>query len=422
MFNILLIALVIAGLIIPFIDSVILRDVHKKMLQNKFEAWWRTVEHYDKQRLALACADNVNKFLDYSFGQKLFSKKVLLRCSIISNSILIVTLSGIGLINGDSFGVTPWNNYKQSINVTTSVIDDIFSEGNVNYFRQVNLKSVTPFYKNTNAIVFNINSNYFEVEVITNVIRSVTRIAPIGHGHLVIDYYRVAKVGGYTNDLTNSSRNATNYTNPIVELANEAKQFKQNVINHNKLGDIITYSILYFLTLFLLNTFLFILSLAFCRMMLREIALSGRLLSITSLVFMNLIIVFSLCCLVLFFFTILAIPLFWFVIPFVYHCSDESLYTLTVFCLSTAFALWLLSGISVKLVALIAFLPSICAGIVGLFSLLAMKWKTAFHFILKSILIRCAEKSPIVVLLGTITFVSGVLVVLAKYLHIMAFL
>jgi hypothetical protein len=166
MFNFVLIILTVAGLTIPFLDSVLLRDVHKKILQKKFETWWKSVEHYDKLKLALICAGNVNKFLDYIFGQDLFSKKVLLRCSIISSSILVITLSAIGLINREPFGVTPWKNYKKSINVTVSTINDLFSESNVNYFRQVNLTSVTPFYKNTNAVVVNINSNYYIFETI----------------------------------------------------------------------------------------------------------------------------------------------------------------------------------------------------------------------------------------------------------------
>lgn len=422
MFNFILIILAIAGLTIPFLDSVLLREAHKKMLQKKFDAWWRTVEYYDKLQLALACATNVNKYLDYAFGHRLFSKKVLLQCSIISSSILIITMSWIGLINRESFGVTPWNSYRESINITVSNIDDLFSESNIDYFRQINLTSLTPFYKNTNAVIVNINSNYFVFEITTNVTRNITRINPIGHGYVTIDYHRFSRIDDYANSLTNSIGHVTDSTNPIVELANEAKQFRQDVIKHDTTGDIVTYSIVYFLTLFIVNDLLFILSLAFCRMMLREIALSGRLLSTGSLVFTNAIIIFGLCSLVLFVFTIFAIPLFWFVIPFVYQASGESLYTIVVFCLSAAVTLWFLSGISVKLVALIAFLPSLFAGIVGLFSLLAIKWKGAFHFILKSILIRCAEKSPIAVLLGIITFISGVLVILAKYLHIMSFL
>jgi hypothetical protein len=168
MLNILFIALGIAMLLIPFIDSVLLRAVHKEMLQKKFEAWWKTVEHYDKLQLALVCADKVNNVLDHAFGKKLFSKKVLLRCSIISSSILIITLSVVGLINKESFGVTPWNSYKESTKFTVSTIDGLFSTNNVDYFRQVNMTSVTPFYKSTNAVVFNINSNYYVFEVIVN--------------------------------------------------------------------------------------------------------------------------------------------------------------------------------------------------------------------------------------------------------------
>ena len=81
-----------------------------------------------------------------------------------------------------------------------------------------------------------------------------------------------------------------------------------------------------------------------------------------------------------------------------------------------------MAGGSAKLVVLIAFLPSAFAGIVGLFTLLAIKWRNAFHFIVSFILIRCVEKSPILFLVAMVTFISGVLVELAHLFKLTAFL
>jgi hypothetical protein len=426
MFNILFIVLGIAVLIIPFIDSVLLRDVHKKMLQQKFEAWWKAVEHYDKLRLALVCASKANECLDFTFGHKLLSKKIFVRCSIISTCILIITLSWVGLINKEPFGVTPWKNYTESIKVTVKTIDDLFSMSNLAVFRQLNMTNAPSFHNDrkleTNEMLLHINSNYFIATLTTNAIQSIIQISPLGHGHLTVSYSRYCEINDQTNLSTNMLGKVIKSTNPIDDLSKDAETFKQIIVHYDRPLYIITYSVLYFLILFSANAFLFIVSLAFCRVMLREIVLSGRLVSTASLVIINLIAVFSVCCLVLLFFTILAVPIFWLCIPTIFEITGDSLATLIAYLLSTSFTVWMLSGMSAKLVVLIALLPSIFAGIVGLFSMLAMKWKSAFHFILKSILIRCAEKSPVVVILSTITFISGMLVVLAKHLHILGFL
>ena len=96
MFNIVLILLSLAAVTLPFIDTVVMRDVHKKKLQERFEVWWKHVEHQNKLDVALACASIADKFLDYIFGPiLLFSKKLWLRCFLFSASLLIATLEPI---------------------------------------------------------------------------------------------------------------------------------------------------------------------------------------------------------------------------------------------------------------------------------------------------------------------------------------
>ena len=121
-------------------------------------------------------------------------------------------------------------------------------------------------------------------------------------------------------------------------------------------------------------------------------------------------------------FIILAVPLSWFLIPYIFQITHESIYSALLYCFTGSVGIWLLSATSIKTIVLITFLPSVFAFGVGVFSLLAMKWKKAFHFIVKEILIRCAEKNPVVVLIATFAFIMGLLILLAKYLHVTVFL
>jgi hypothetical protein len=150
--------------------------------------------------------------------------------------------------------------------------------------------------------------------------------------------------------------------------------------------------------------------------MLREIESAKRIISTAALLLVNIITVFSLSCLFLFILTVLAVPIFWFIVPVMSVVSDESLATAIAYLIFGIFFIWIKIGTSAKMIVFIAFLPSVIAAIVGAFTLLAMKWRNAFHFILSFILIRCAEKSPITFLVAIIAFASGILVELAHLL------
>jgi hypothetical protein len=120
--------------------------------------------------------------------------------------------------------------------------------------------------------------------------------------------------------------------------------------------------------------------------------------------------------------TLLATPLLWLLFPAAYRIAEESFYTFCVFLLGAATTIWIMSGISAKLLALIALLPNVFAAVVGAFSVLAIKWKKAFYLTVSGILIRCVDNSPLTVILGTAVFITGLIALIAKMLHLTAFL
>jgi hypothetical protein len=59
---------------------------------------------------------------------------------------------------------------------------------------------------------------------------------------------------------------------------------------------------------------------------------------------------------------------------------------------------------------------------VSLCSLCAIRWRNEFHFVVKHLLIRCAEKNPFVVLSGIIALIVGLLELATKCVHFLGFL
>jgi hypothetical protein len=411
-----------AAILIEFIDKVVLKKSHKESLRREARAWLKTVEHYDSLQLALVCAVKVNGALDRAFGRSLLSRKMVMRGSRISTCLLVITLALIGLINKEPFGFVPWRYYKDSVTAMLAILDSVFSQSMFNYMRQVDLTQPGPFYRNTNAFVVNLNSNYFLCEVKTNAITSFTRMEPFAHGTLLVAYSRVGNVTDTPQSSTNMFGKVTLPTTAVDDLEKYGRALRADVKNHDKPTYIGLYSVLYFIILFAVNAALFICSLVLCRVVLREIALCGRLIPAASLVALNLIIVLVVSCVVLSAFAILTMPLLWYFIHFIITASDRSIYTLTVLFVISSFSLWCAAGISAKLVALISLLPAICGAMLGLLAVMLMRWKKVVHYIVKEALIRCVEANPIVVGLATVLFVSAVLAFVAKCLHLSAFL
>lgn len=79
-------------------------------------------------------------------------------------------------------------------------------------------------------------------------------------------------------------------------------------------------------------------------------------------------------------------------------------------------------GSSTKVIAFIALLPSVFALLIGLITLIAVKWRNSFHIIIKSICIRLIEKNPFMVVMAIIAFITGLIQIAAKCIHFLGFL
>jgi hypothetical protein len=400
-----------------FIDNALLRDVHKKMLLQKFEDWWLVVADYDKLQLALILASKTNDFLDFAFGKSLISKKVLWRGFVISSLLLLATLLSLGILKKQPFGVTPWKNYKESIKATVDMAANIGSFTNYTTFKVLDISTIAPELNNsTNEMLVDVQSNRFLLKVNTNGLVHVDRVFPMGNGELTIGYYREFRVDSWTNSISAS-------TNPFVMMHEDMEHLSQLATSFDKPSLIIIYSVVYFAVFFLTNTFLFVISLATCRVMMREIvSSSGRILSMTALVFTNVVIVFCLCCVLLLLFTILAVPFLWLFVPILLVLSGDSIYTLATYLIPACIGLWFVMGASAKIAMLIAFLPSILAGIVGFLTLLAVKFRKQFHYVIAEILIRFVEKEPLAFFITVVAFVTMLLVGIVDHFHFTEFL
>jgi hypothetical protein len=400
-----------------FIDKALLRDVHRQQLQKKFEDWWLVVADYDTLQLALILATKTNEFLDFAFGPKLISKKVLKRGFVISSFLLLITLLSLGIIKNQPFGVTPWRNYKESIDATVSMAASIGSVTNVTTFKVMNIAALAPeVNKSTNQMFANVHSNLLLLTMTTNGIIHIDRMYPLGGGEISVQYGRLFRADSWTNFMSNSTNAYTMMHDDMEYLSRYANSF-------NRPSFMTIYSLAYFVTLFAANAFIFAVSLAACRVLLREISSSsGKIVPTLCLVFTNVVVVLCLCCVLLLIFTILAVPFFWLFLPLLDVIGAESVETLAACLITAAIGVWIVVGGPAKIVVFIAFLPNILAGIVGGITLLTVKWRKQFHFIVSEILIRFVEKQPLAFFITVVTFVAILLVGIVDHFHFTDFL
>src|ERR1039457_1221528 len=248
--NLFLLLLGLIGLIAVFFDNVVFLDARKKVLNQKFVAWWKTLEHFDKLQLALVCAKKVNEILDLTFGKSHFSKKVFFRCSVISTGILLITLAVLGMINRQPFGVAPWKAYSGSISSILTTTHDLIDPSNYATFNQVNIIPIAPQINvTTNLMLINVNSNLVLMTMTTNGIYNITRFDQLGNGGLNIGYNRFFQIGSNTNHATNSFGRVTSFTNPHEELVKDINELNHIVAGYNTTSCIVAYSIGFYLVL-----------------------------------------------------------------------------------------------------------------------------------------------------------------------------
>lgn len=369
--------------IAKFLNDVWLRDAQQKQLRQKFETWWLTVAYLDKLKLALACTIKLNGVVDSIFGETLFSKKAFYRCSVISTGILLASLSLIGLFDHATFGIEPWQNYRKSGALIKVVTQSILSESAFETKQKANSspRSVNIIQAPlTNSLTFT-NENY---KFTTN---------------------------GY------SGANQKNTANPFEDISNSIVQLEQVSDKYNTTTLVALYSVLFFLILLLLNSALCLCSLVFSRMILREIIASARPFSTLALLVTNVFLVLNISSVFLLFLTVLSIPLIWFFLPILFGLSKQSFISFVLLLSGGEVAVWIFGGADLKLVVLIAFLPSVCAIGISLFSLAAIIWRDAFHLFISAVLLRCAEKGPLTIIVGSFTFLASCVAILAKFIH-----
>jgi hypothetical protein len=76
----------------------------------------------DRLKLALACTIKLNGILNKIFGEDLFSRRAFWRTSQTATGFLIASLALVGILNHDTFGVKPWENYRKTAESVISTI------------------------------------------------------------------------------------------------------------------------------------------------------------------------------------------------------------------------------------------------------------------------------------------------------------
>jgi hypothetical protein len=219
--------------------------------------------------------------------------------------------------------------------------------------------------------------------------------------------------------------NAQLPTTNIISITNTAvkdvivglEKIKNTTTKYDTITFAVIYSISFLLILVLLNSLLCFCSLVFSRMILREIIAAGRPFSTIALLVTNFVLVISVSSVFLLLLTVLATPLAWYFLPFIYGLSRQSFQLFLLIIFTGGIASWIFGSASLKLVTIISLLPCVLALGVSVFSGAAMIWRNAFHFCVSAILLRCAEKGPLTVIVGTSVMVASLVAFLGKCIH-----
>jgi hypothetical protein len=436
----------LVGAALVFAKDALFRDAQNKMLSLKFENWWRIVERYDKNKLALVFVRKINGILDSSFGTKHFSKRLIVKSSLISSGFLLMTLSVSALKHHTVFGVAPWTTYHDAVKFILKTTEDLGSERRYTTLLSLDLNSVIPDVEHvtnsklsgmesnyylvshapllrSNTLILHIGTNDWLVKVQKSVLYDLEKVVPVGHGNFYIKYGR--RFADDTNDApaqTNGVADLSNLTNSFSDMRTNLMQIHNKVAHYDTSTWTALYSAAFYIGIFGANILMFIVSLAFGRTILREVANSRRMITTGALLFTNFVFVVVACCIFILILTVLAIPLFWLLLPLMVQVSMDSLYFTSAFLLSSAMFILMSIGTSTKIILFIALLPSCLALAVGACSWGLMRWRKLFHYILLRVLIRCAEKTPFGFLGAIILLIGAAIVFATEFIHVLGFL
>jgi hypothetical protein len=319
--------------------NVWLLDEQKQHLKQRFEDWWLNVECLDRQRFALSVAAGISTFLDSYFGARFFSAKSLWRSFCISTSLLLASLSLIGVFNGELAGISPSANYETPIKwvrINWDVLGD----------------------------------------------------------------------------------RLTNPTDSKEEQEQKVKQWrdlKDKILRFDTRGWRTLYATVFFTCLIIANSCLFPLSLAFSRVVLREMVAAGRTFTCFALFVTNASLLVVLSGVFLLILWTLALPAIWFAVALatVLLWQAKVLY-LALLPIAIPVA-WTFSPPALKSMVLIAFCPCSLTLLVTIFTMATLGFRRKLHTVLSSILLRCATKGPLVLIGAFVTLLVGLITLLSKW-------
>jgi hypothetical protein len=374
--------LLISAAVTKFLE-VWLRDNQKKRLREKFESWWLTVSDYDHLKFALICTQTFNHFTDVFFGEKLFSKKAFCRCSVIASGLLIGSLAFTGMLNHQLLGIVPWDNYHQSCKLVNGLADMIAGSG------------LPTRGTITNAVVYSPNAFLFG-----------TTNEDGADGGLFVAYYFGKKLSDANTNLTQAQ-----------QWANDLTTIRKGVEKYDTTKNAVIYSIAYYVVLFVANVVLCFCSLVLCRIVLREICAARRVVSAVSLLVSNFFIVLIISSISLLALFIFSVPLLWLLLPLFPVVAKQSFLVFVILVLGASFGIWAMNCIPLNIIILIAFLPSFFAVFATFFSVAFIVGRNQLHSFISAVLLRCAEKSPLVVIGAVFGLTITIIAALAKLIH-----
>lgn len=199
----------------------------------------------------------------------------------------------------------------------------------------------------------------------------------------------------------------------------EAEQYLRTIAErYSGLHWKVIYCVVFFGGLLASNAVSFFLSIAFSRLVLQEIAASGRMFAACSLLALNLFLVSSTATLFLIFLTLLSYPWLWFVVPLAYLLSTVSVYWFLVVVFGSGIAVWAFGNAFLQMVSLIAFLPCLAAMVICAFSVIAQINRKRFHEICCALLLRCTTKRPLSFIVAVLGGIGVVIALICKLIQI----
>jgi hypothetical protein len=133
--------------------NVIFLEARKRQLNQDFENWWNKVKFYKKEKIALLLTKKVADLLDSVFGEKIISKKLIWRSTILSIGILLLLLSIFTVTKQQTIGVAPWAVYEDSIQMILKVTDELAARENYATFPVLNVQLANQLNGSTNMAV-----------------------------------------------------------------------------------------------------------------------------------------------------------------------------------------------------------------------------------------------------------------------------